>query len=56
LGFGNGGNGKGGKKENEKNCLCPFKFAVIKKDLRSMIRDKKDFYDILFIRLSLFER
>jgi hypothetical protein len=52
-------NGEGGereKKRNERNCFCPFKFATIKKDFRSIIRDKRDFYNTFFIRLSLFER
>jgi hypothetical protein len=53
---GNGGKKKGGREKNGKSCFCSSKFAAIKKDLKSMIRDKRDSYNILFIRFSLFER
>jgi hypothetical protein len=53
---GNDEGGKKEKKEGEKGYLCPSKFAAIKKDLRSIIRDKRDFYNILSIRLSFLER
>jgi hypothetical protein len=56
LDFRSGGNGRGGGKGGEKDCFCPSKFAAIKRDLRSIIEDKRDFYNIFFIRLNLFER
>jgi hypothetical protein len=57
LGSESGGGGKKEKKEKgEEGCFYSFKFATIKKDLRSMIKDKKDFYNIFFIRLGLLER
>jgi hypothetical protein len=57
LGPENGGDGKRGeKKKDEKGYPYPSKFAVIKKDLKSIIKDKRDSYNILFIKLSFFER
>jgi len=56
LGPGNGGDGKGEKEEGGKDYFYPFKFAVIKRDLRSIIGDKRDFYNIFSIRFNLLER
>jgi hypothetical protein len=57
LGSESGGGGKGEKREKgEKDCLCPSKFAAIKRDLRSIMGDKRDFYNTLFIRLGFLER
>jgi hypothetical protein len=56
LGPESGGGGRERKKRDRKGYLCPSKFAAIKKDFRSIIKDKKDFYNIFFIRFSLLER
>jgi hypothetical protein len=52
----NGEGRKKGKKGNEKGYSCPSKFAAIKKDLKSIIKDKRDPYNTFFIRFSLLER
>jgi hypothetical protein len=56
LGPGSGGGEKEGKKRDGKGYFCPSKFAIIKRDLKSIIKDKKDPYNILSIRFSLLER
>jgi hypothetical protein len=59
LSLGSGGGGKRKKKEkkeNEKDCSYPSKFAAIKRDFRSIMGDKRDLYNIFFIRFSLLER
>jgi hypothetical protein len=56
LSLKNGESGKEREKESEKNYPYPSKFAAIKKDLRSIIRNKRDFYNTLFIRFGFFER
>jgi hypothetical protein len=51
-----GEGGKEGKKRNEIGYPYPSKFAAIKRDLKSIIRDKRDLYNIFFIKFGLLER
>jgi hypothetical protein len=56
LGPGNDGDGGEREKKDGKSCPCPSKFAAIKRDLKSMIGDKRNPYNTLFIRFGFLER